>query len=156
MQVKPAARPTRRRNRDRHRPTRLLMSSERSRTRSNKNLSGQMSLPYHERQWIDIEPAVFSPGFLEVSKHMIRLLRHGEEVHRERDGAVKFDDVMKIFNQVSVHRAVVSFSLDKLSIKRRRSKEEISILLDSLLGTQFSQTIPLPQSDPGTLRRNLR
>ena len=98
----------------------------------------QMSIPFHERQWIDMEPAVFSPGFLEVSKHMIRLLRHGEEVPRERDGAVKFDDVMEIFNQVSVHRAVVSFSLDKLSVKRRRSKEEISILLDSLLGTQFS------------------
>ena len=42
-----------------------------------------------------MEPAVFSPGFLEVSKHMIRLLRHGEEVHRERDGAVNFDDVME-------------------------------------------------------------
>ena len=59
--------------------------------------SGQMSIPFHERQWIDMEPAVFSRGFLEVSKHMIRLLRHGEEVPRERDGAVKFDDVMENF-----------------------------------------------------------
>ena len=42
-----------------------------------------------------------------------------------------------------------------ICIKRRRSKDEISILLDSLLGTQFFQTIPLLQSDPGTLRRDL-
>ena len=33
---------------------------------------GQMSIPYHERQWIEIEPAEFSQGCLEISKFMIR------------------------------------------------------------------------------------
>ena len=46
-------------------------------------------------------------------------------------------------------------SLQHICIKRR-SKDEISTLLDSLFGTQFSQTIPPLQSDPGTLRRHLR
>ena len=44
---------------------------------------GEMSIPNHERQWIDIEPADFSQGCLEISKLVIRLLRHDEE-HSQR------------------------------------------------------------------------
>ena len=40
---------------------------------------GEMSVPNHERQWIDVEPADFSQGCLEISKLVIRLLRHDEE-----------------------------------------------------------------------------
>ena len=47
-------------------------------------------------------------------------------------------------------------TMQHICIKKRRSKDEISILLDSLLGTQCSQMISLLQSDPGTLRRDLR
>ena len=54
----------------------------------------------------------------------------------------------------NIERGSVSV-VDKLSIKRRRSEEEISILFDSLFGTLFSQTISLLQSDPGTLRRHI-
>ena len=59
--------------------------------------NGQMSVPYHERQWIDIEPKGFSSGCLEVSKYMIRLQRHVEEVPREQDGAVRYDDLRAKF-----------------------------------------------------------
>ena len=36
------------------------------------------------------------------------------------------------------------------------TREVVSILFDSLLGTLFSKTISLLQSDSGTLRRDLR
>ena len=33
-------------------------------------------IPYRERKWIDVEPGKFSQGCFEVSKFMIRWLRH--------------------------------------------------------------------------------
>ena len=38
-----------------------------------------------------------SQGCSEVSKFMIRLLRHDDTVHREDDGAVRFDDLAEKF-----------------------------------------------------------
>ena len=56
-----------------------------------------LSIPYHERKWIDVEPGTFDQNCLEVSELMIRLLRHDESVNREDDGAVKFEDLASIF-----------------------------------------------------------
>ena len=56
-----------------------------------------VSIPYRERKWIDIEPGKFSQRCFEVSKVMIRLLRHDDSVHREEDGAVRFDDLAELF-----------------------------------------------------------
>ena len=42
------------------------------------------------RNWIDIEPGKHSLSKYEVSKKVIHLLRHSQEVHREEDGAVHF------------------------------------------------------------------
>ena len=52
-----------------------------------------MSFPYRERKWIDVDPGKFSQGCFEMSKFMIRLLRHDDTFHREDDGAVRFDDL---------------------------------------------------------------
>ena len=54
-------------------------------------------LPYRERKWRDVGPGKFSQGCFEVSKFMIRLLRHDDTVHREDDGAVRFDDLAEKF-----------------------------------------------------------
>ena len=56
-----------------------------------------VSIPYRERKWIDIKPAKFSQSCFDVSKFMIRLLRHDDTVHREDDGAVRFDDLAELF-----------------------------------------------------------
>ena len=56
-----------------------------------------VSFPYRERKWIDVEPGKFSQGCFEVSKFMIRLLRHDDTVHQEDDGAVRFDDLAEVF-----------------------------------------------------------
>ena len=41
-----------------------------------------VSIPYHERKWIDVDPGKFSQGCFEVSKFMIRLLRHDDSSSR--------------------------------------------------------------------------
>ena len=52
-----------------------------------------VSTPYRERKWIDVDPGKFSQGCFQVSKFMIRLLRHDDTVPREDDGALRFDDL---------------------------------------------------------------
>ena len=42
------------------------------------------------RNWIDIEPGKHSLSAYDVSKKVINLLRHSQQVHREEDGAVHF------------------------------------------------------------------
>ena len=47
-------------------------------------------VPMNERNWIDIEPGNHSLSAYEVSKKVIHLLRHSQQVQREDDGAVHF------------------------------------------------------------------
>ena len=47
-------------------------------------------IPMNTRNWIDIEPGKHSLSAYEVSKKVIHLLRHSQQVHREEDGAVHF------------------------------------------------------------------
>ena len=54
-------------------------------TPSSTSSSPTITLPYHQRQWIDIEPGKFGKNPIEVSKQMTRLLRHGQTVLRAED-----------------------------------------------------------------------
>ena len=48
-------------------------------------------VPIERRNWIDIEPGKYSLSECEVSKKVISLLRHSQQVNREEeDGAVHF------------------------------------------------------------------
>ena len=55
------------------------------------------SIPCRKRKWIDVDPGKYSQGCFEVSKFMIRLLRHDDTVHREDDGAATLDDLAEKF-----------------------------------------------------------
>ena len=55
------------------------------------------TLPYHQRQWIDVEAGKFEKSSIEVSKRMTRLLRHDQTVLREKDGAVEFRILASMF-----------------------------------------------------------
>ena len=50
-------------------------------------------IPMNERKWIDIEPRISSLSAYEVSKKVIHLLRHSQQVQREDDGAVQFSRI---------------------------------------------------------------
>ena len=60
----------------------------------------------NRRNWIDIEPGKHFLSACEVSKKVIHLLRHSQQVHREEDGAVHFwrvkENVQNQFPQ-SIH-----------------------------------------------------
>ena len=47
-------------------------------------------IPMNRRNWIDIEPGKHSLSAYEVSKEVIHLFRHSQQVQREEDGAVHF------------------------------------------------------------------
>ena len=52
--------------------------------------SSSRIIPINRRNWIDIEPGKHSLSAYEVSKKVIHLLRHSQQVHQEEDGAVHF------------------------------------------------------------------
>ena len=58
------------------------------------------TIPIGESIWTDVEPGEYSISDHEVSKKLIRLLRHGS-LPREDDGAIEFwrlkDDLQKYF-----------------------------------------------------------
>ena len=47
-------------------------------------------IPMDRRHWTDIEPGKHSLSAYEISKKVIHLLRHSQQVYREKDGAVHF------------------------------------------------------------------
>ena len=58
------------------------------------SISDVNSIADGQRQWIDIETQASNDPFcFQVSKFITRLLRHSQEVYREADGAVHFDQV---------------------------------------------------------------
>ena len=52
--------------------------------------SSSKIFPMERRNWIDTEPGKYSLSAYEISKKVIHLLRHFQQVHREDDGAVHF------------------------------------------------------------------
>ena len=68
-----------------------------------ENLPGlhQEQFAIGKRTWTDVEPGKYLFSDCEVSKKLIRLLRHGNQVHRGDDGAIEFwrikDNLQKHF-----------------------------------------------------------
>ena len=52
--------------------------------------SGTTTIPCSERIWIDIVPSKQDFDSHNLSKKVINLLRHNQQLHREQDGAVQF------------------------------------------------------------------
>ena len=75
--------------------------------------------------------AKFSQSCLEVSIFMIRLLRHDDTVHREEDGAARFDDLAEKFKvkfdgtlQWSIEAWITNFP------GKKRTDKTVSVLLE--------------------------
>ena len=58
--------------------------------------SSPRTVPIGKRIWTDAEPGKYSLSDYEVSKKLMHLLRHGQHVHREEDGAVQFWRIKEI------------------------------------------------------------
>ena len=53
-------------------------------------LHQEQLVPIGKRTWTDVEPGEHSFSDYEVSKKVMYLLRHSQQMHREEDGAVQF------------------------------------------------------------------
>ena len=54
-----------------------------------------VSVLVRETKWIDVCPEHYCHDCFEVSKAMIRFLRHDQSVPREDDGGVRFDEILE-------------------------------------------------------------
>ena len=83
----------------------------------------------NERNCIDIEPGNYSLSAYEVSKKVIHLLRHSQQVQREDDGAVHFwrmkENLQSQFPQ-SIHWSDARWKACLAA--RGGAKKEISVL----------------------------
>ena len=137
-----------------HRATGKLVAKARPRPKLGVTLS-PISIPFHERKWIDINPQRFRQDCFAVSKVMIRLLRHGTSSPREDNEAVRFDDFVEGFKVKFVGtsewtvEAWISFMAKG---GKRRTKEKVSILPEPSL----FQTALVSQSYSGTFRKQSR
>ena len=52
-----------------------------------------------ERKWVDVNPGSHDHECHVISNAMIRLLRHDQNIPRETDGAVKYEDIVEEFNK---------------------------------------------------------
>ena len=52
--------------------------------------SSPRTVPIGKRSWTDVEPGEYSISDYDISKKLMYLLRHAQQVHREEDGAVQF------------------------------------------------------------------
>ena len=123
-----------------------------------------------QRQWIDIEIQEFrNPKILivfQLSKFITRLLRHGQQVNREEDAGVHNDQVIDECKQkLSDDSGYWSDEMEKqfanapywsrekwesVLAKRWRTKEKVSILLES----ELSSSILVFSSNSRTFRKN--
>ena len=86
-------------------------------------------IPMNARNWIDIEPGKHSLSAYEVSKKVIHLLRHSQQVQREKDGAVHFWRIKE--NLQSQFPQILHWSDDRWKAclaAGRRSKKTIPVL----------------------------
>ena len=67
-----------------------LVAKAKPKQTSTPTTSSTTTLPSYQREWMEVKPGPFDKSCFEVSKKMIRLLRHGSSVRREEDGEVEF------------------------------------------------------------------
>ena len=65
--------------------------------------SSPRTVPIGKRTWIDIEPGKHSLSAYEVSKKVMYLLRHSQQMHREEYGAVQFWRIKENLQKYFLH-----------------------------------------------------
>ena len=58
-----------------------------------------VAVPLRERTWVDVNPGSYDHECHVMSKAMIRLLQHDQNIPRDTDGAVKYKDIVQEFNK---------------------------------------------------------
>ena len=83
------------------------------------------TVPIEKRTWTDVEPGKHSLSDFEISKKLIHLVRHGQHVHREDDGAVQFWRIKKIFRNISCIALIGLIASGRKTCRTRRNQEKV-------------------------------
>ena len=103
-----------------------LTAKARPRKKSTATLT-PVSVPLRERKWLDVNPGSYDHECYVISKAITRLLRHDQNIPRETDGAIKYEDIVEELIQQEEREevrwcfAMLTQRLDFFSGKRRRS-----------------------------------
>ena len=108
-----------------HRTVRKNVDKVRSRLKSTVTLSS-VSVPLRDKKVDRHQSWKYDQDCFSVSKVMIRLLRHGQSVNREKKGAVRFDDIMEEFKKKGWCSVMVHWRWSIHSDKGRRTKEKFN------------------------------
>ena len=65
-------------------------SKARAKPQQRELVGTTVTIPMHERRWIDVEPSEQTLAAYDLSKKVISLLRHNQTLQREKDGAIEF------------------------------------------------------------------
>ena len=89
-----------------------------------------VAVPLRERKWVDVNPGSHDNECHVISNAMIRLLRRDQNIPRETDGAVKYEDVVEEFNKRKRRKfdCASQRSVDdwfSILARRRRSQEKV-------------------------------
>ena len=79
------------------------------------------TIPMNARNWIDIEPGKHSLSAYKVSKKVVHLLRHSQQVQREEDGAVHFWRIKENLQNLHSHNLFIGLTID---VKNAWQQEE--------------------------------
>ena len=88
-------------------------------------------VPIGKRTWTDIEPGKYTFSDYEVSKKVMYLLRHSQNVHREEDGPVHFWRIKEKFQNKSLHSPHWSDSKWKVCLAGEGNKKIFQYCTDS-------------------------
>ena len=104
-----------------------------------RSSSPRVTIPFHMRKLIDVEPGEYDRHSVDVSKNMIRLLRHNRSILRAEDGAVELKILAPMFaSQFESSPHWSNSNMGEFFAKRRRSQEGISVLPGSSLCRDYS------------------
>ena len=105
-----------------------------------------ITIPMHERRWIDIEPSEPNLAAYDLSKKVISLLRHNQTVQREKMEQLNSTELNFIFEIILHKYSIGLMSVGKLVWQQEEvQKEDISIALiireESFTSELFKDTL---------------
>ena len=101
----------------------LLLKQDRNQTSIPTTSASTTTLPHHLRVWIDVEPGQYNKSCFEVSKKMIRLLRHNpSSTSRSRRSSRIQNLGTDVSFRIQVFSALVNSTMAELRAKRRRTR----------------------------------
>ena len=95
-----------------HKASGKHFAKARSRMWITNNADTSVSVPLRDRKWVEINPGSYNHVCYVKSKAMIRLLRHDQNIPRETDGAVKYEDIVEEFIKKENFQCASQWSLN--------------------------------------------